>query len=85
MQDLIDLALDAAQRAGAGYADIRIVERNTESLMVKNGDLAEASSDRSAGFGVRVLVDGAWGFAGSSRLERAEVERVTRGAVAIAR
>ena len=85
MQDLIDLALDAAQRAGAGYADVRVVERDTESLTVKNGNLAEASSDRSAGFGVRVLLDGAWGFAGSSRLERAEVERVTREAVAIAR
>jgi len=85
MQELIDLALDGAQRAGAGYADIRLVERSTESLTVKNGDLAEASSDRSAGFGVRVLVDGAWGFAGSSLMERAEVERVTREAVAIAR
>jgi TldD protein len=85
MQELIDLALDGAQRAGAGYADIRLVERSTESLTVKNGDLAEASSDRSAGFGVRVLIDGAWGFAGSSRLEREEVERVTGEAVAIAR
>lgn len=85
MQDLIDLALDGAQRAGAGYADIRQVERSTESLTVKNGKLAEASSDRSAGFGVRVLLDGAWGFAGSSRIERTEVERVTRDAVAIAR
>ena len=85
MKELINLSLDAAQRAGAGYADIRLVERETESLTVKNGDLVEASSDRSAGFGVRVLVDGAWGFAGSSRLEREEVERVTRDAVAIAR
>jgi len=85
MQELIDLALEAAQHDGAGYADIRVVERDTESLTVKNGNLAEAGSDRSAGFGVRVLIDGAWGFAGSSRLERAEVERVTREAVAIAR
>ena len=55
MQELIDLALDVARTAGAGYADIRIVERATESLTVKNGNLAEASSNRSAGFGVRVL------------------------------
>ncbi len=85
MKELIDLALDAAQRAGAGYADIRLVERDTQSLTVKNGTMAEASSDRSAGFGVRVLIDGAWGFAGSARLERDEVERITREAVAIAR
>jgi len=85
MQELIDLALDTAQRGGAGYADIRLVEQATESLTVKNGTLAEASSNRSAGFGVRVLIDGAWGFAASSRLERDEVERTTREAVAIAR
>ena len=85
MQELIDLALDAAQQAGAGYADIRLVEQATESLTVKNGTLAQASSNRSGGFGVRVLIDGAWGFAASSRVERDEVERTTREAVAIAR
>jgi TldD protein len=84
MQELIDLALDAAQRAGAGYADIRLVEQATESLTVKNGTLAQASSNRSAGFGVRILIDGAWGFAASSRVDRDEVERTTREAVAIA-
>jgi TldD protein len=85
MQELIDLALDTAQRAGAGYTDIRLVEQATESLTVKNGTLAQASSNRSAGFGVRVLIDGAWGFAASSRVDRDEVERTTREAVAIAR
>ncbi len=85
MNELIDLALDAAQRAGTQYADIRLTERDTESLTVKNGDLQAASSNRSAGFGVRVLVDGAWGFAGSALLDRDEVERVTREAVQIAR
>ena len=85
MKELIELALDAADQAGAEYADIRIVERETESLAVKNGVLGSASSDRSAGFGVRVLLNGAWGFAGSAQLERAEVTQITRQAVAIAR
>ena len=85
MEELIDLALDLARSAGAQYGDVRVVEQATESLTVKNGNLAQASSNRSAGFGVRVLVDGAWGFAGSSRIEAAEVERIAREAVAIAR
>ncbi|HYM52652.1 MAG TPA: TldD/PmbA family protein [Candidatus Dormibacteraeota bacterium] len=85
MNELIDLALDSAQRAGAGYADVRITEREEESLTVKNGALEAADSSQSAGFGVRVLVDGAWGFAGSAVLERDEVERTAREAVAIAR
>jgi TldD protein len=85
VNDLIDRALDAAQRAGASYADIRIVERNAETLTVKNGALEAANSDRSEGFGVRVLVDGAWGFSASALLEPEEVERVTRQALSIAR
>jgi len=85
VNDLVDLALDASQRAGAGYADVRISEREEESMTVKNGALEAAASNRSAGFGVRVLVDGAWGFAGSAVLEEGEVERVALEAVAIAR
>jgi TldD protein len=85
VNELIDLALDAAQSGGAAYADIRVVERETESLTVKNGALEAADSDRSVGFGVRVLVDGAWGFSGSSRIEPAEAARVAREAVSVAR
>ena len=85
VNELIDLALDGADRAGASYADIRISERETESLTVKNGALESAASNRSGGFGVRVLLDGAWGFAASGVLERSEVERVTREATEIAR
>jgi TldD protein len=85
MNELIDRALDAAQRAGAGYADIRITERETESLTVKNGALEAANSNLSIGFGVRVLVDGAWGFAGSAVMTLPEVERVTNEAIDIAR
>ncbi|HET6744764.1 MAG TPA: TldD/PmbA family protein [Candidatus Limnocylindria bacterium] len=85
MNELVELALDAAQRAGAGYADVRVTERESESLTVKNGALEAASSNLSTGFGVRVLVNGAWGFSGSAVMTRAEVERVTREAIEIAR
>ncbi len=85
MNDLIDRAIDAATGSGAAFADIRVIEHQAESLTVKNGSLAAANSERSAGFGVRALVDGAWGFASSQDLELAEAERVARRAVSIAR
>jgi TldD protein len=85
VNDLIDRALDAAQRAKASYADIRLVERETEALSVKNGMLESVTSDRSEGFGVRLLIDGAWGFSASARFDAAEVDRVVREAAAIAR
>jgi TldD protein len=85
VNELLDRALDAAQRAGARYADARSVERTQESLSVKNGRLEAASSTVSAGFGVRVLIDGAWGFSSSSLAEPDEAERVARQAADIAR
>jgi TldD protein len=85
MQDLIDRALDAAERSGATYADIRLVERENESLTVKNGALESAEAQRTAGFGVRLMLDGAWGFASSALLEPGEAERVAREAAEVAR
>ena len=48
MQELIDRALDAAERSGATYADIRLVERESESLTVKNGAMESAEAQRTA-------------------------------------
>jgi len=85
VNDLIDRALDAADRLGASYADIRVVERTSEELTVKNGALEAATSNVSAGFGLRVLVNGAWGFSSSAQLEPAEADRIAGEAVEIAR
>jgi TldD protein len=85
VKDLIDRALDVADGGGASYADVRMVERETEQLTVKNGALEAATSNVSAGFGVRVLVDGAWGFSSSAIVEPAEAERIAREALEIAR
>jgi len=76
MKDLAEAALSAAQVKGASYADVRLDQHVTQDIVVKNGQLAAVSDDASEGFGVRVIVDGAWGFAGSARLEKREVEEV---------
>src|SRR5215218_8453602 len=85
MRDLTDRALDAAMAAGASYADVRIERLERQVVSVKNGRPDGLLEDESQGFGVRVLVDGAWGFASSSRVEPREIERVARRAVEIAR
>jgi TldD protein len=85
MRDLTERALDTAAGRGATYADIRVVRRLEESIAIKSGRVEGVASGESEGFGVRVLVDGAWGFASSHRLEAAEVDRVAGEAVRIAR
>ncbi len=52
---------------------------------MKNGVVEVLSLAESAGFGVRVLADGAWGFASSRELTGPEVDRVTDLAFRIAR
>src|SRR5687767_8299778 len=85
MKDLVERALDLAQRKGAQYADVRVQRQESQSVAVKNGTVEQVALGEDAGFGVRVLVDGAWGFASSYRLNAAEVESVTDQAVRIAR
>jgi TldD protein len=68
VRDLCGSAVDAAISAGASYADARAVLRRAQSVNTKNGRVENVSDVESEGIGVRVLVDGAWGFACDSRL-----------------
>ena len=85
MDDLVSRALDLAGVQGASYADIRLVHTKQERLTVRSGVVDTLSSDESSGFGVRVLVDGCWGFASSYDPAPGEIDRVTALAVRIAR
>ena len=67
---------------GAQYADIRVVHNRTENIAVKDGVVEALNFSDTIGFGVRVLADGAWGFASSRDLTPAEVDRVTALALA---
>jgi predicted Zn-dependent protease len=79
-----DRVLDTAAARGAVYADVRIERTRSERIEVRNGDVASMSDERSDGFGVRALVDGAWGFAASARFDRASLDDAASRAVAMA-
>lgn len=83
-QVLMQRAIDLATSRGARYADIRVVHRVEQELLVKNGVVKMVQSSDSLGFGVRVLVGNAWGFASSRLITTTEIERVTRLALEIA-
>ncbi|MDP2210465.1 MAG: TldD/PmbA family protein [Candidatus Aquicultor sp.] len=85
MKELALLALDVAKAHGATYADIRIIERQNEAIIIKNGRVEELGTSTNFGFGIRVIADGAWGFAGSFLVERVEIERIARLAVETAK
>ncbi|MFN3325553.1 MAG: TldD/PmbA family protein [Bryobacteraceae bacterium] len=85
MRDLADHALDAALRPGVSYADVRLIESRERSVSTKNGKVGEVGSTESLGLGIRVLADGAWGFAATDDLSRSGLEQAAALAIRIAR
>ena len=61
-----DLVSVAASR-GATYADARTVEREYETVSVKDGAVESVTRAADRGVGFRVLHKGAWGFAATDR------------------
>ena len=82
---LADIALSTARKLGVSYADIRINRYRTESISTREKQVQNVSRSQNFGFGVRVLFKGTWGFASSREVTPAEVARITRQAVDIAR
>ena len=66
MRDLGEIP-DFAARRGAEYADARWVEREQESVNVRDGNVESVQRNGDRGVGVRVLYRGSWGFAASDR------------------
>jgi TldD protein len=84
-RELAMRAIDAARRAGASYADVRIARNRQQALFTRETQITGFNDADTFGFGVRVLAGGAWGFAASRDLTADEVERVARQAVAQAK
>lgn len=94
LRELALVAVDEARAAGASFADVRIGsgrEVEVSSIWRKSVEgsagpmMVAPRLQRRVGYGVRAIVDGAWGFATGHELTREGVRRAARSAVAHAR
>ena len=85
MEEFAREALDAASRLGPAYVDVRVVQGRVDVVQTRDGALQTAGEHENSGFGIRALVNGAWGFAAHSRLEREHIPEVAQAAVEAAR
>lgn len=85
MKKLIDLALGNLKVKGVDYADVRVVGEEVESISTRNGTVEGLTRSDSLGFGIRVLYEGAWGFAASNDLSKQSVEKTAKRALAVAK
>src|SRR4051794_34420047 len=84
LRKLADVALQRARDFKAEHADFRAERLRTQRLVLNDAALVNAAETDEIGFAVRVIVDGAWGFAAGSLLTSDEVVRVTEQAVRMA-
>ncbi|MGY5871910.1 MAG: TldD/PmbA family protein [Candidatus Thorarchaeota archaeon] len=67
------------------HLELRYHRRKRSDVRVDKGILRTADSDDFAGVGVRALVNGAWGFASTSKLDKATLNEITSDAIAAAK
>jgi len=85
MEDLTKYAVESALAAGASYADARYVRRVVERVQTNNGVVEGLTASESRGLGVRVIAEGAWGFACNSVLTPEGARETAELAVRIAK
>ncbi len=84
MKEFAKVVVDLLEMEDIDYGDVRVEEHTYEAIVVKNGIVENVATITGSGFGVRVLKDGAWGFAASSELSALEAERIIKKAVELA-
>ncbi len=82
---LSDAAISAAKSAGASHVDVRIERTRSGILSLRDAKPETQSDETNVGIGVRVIVNGAWGFASSPNLSVETAQRLASTAVAMAK
>ncbi|HEX8027226.1 MAG TPA: DNA gyrase modulator, partial [Vicinamibacterales bacterium] len=80
-----EAALARAAALGAAYADIRVSRYRRESIATRERQVQSVSRSASFGMGLRVLLNGTWGFASINRVDPAAAREIADQAIAIAR
>jgi TldD protein len=83
--DFVDFAVDRARSKGAAYAEARLERQEPENFILKNGVLDALYVGHDAGIGVRVLVNGALGFAATNSLTKSDIRAIVDDAIKIAK
>lgn len=82
---LADTALEAARKKGASYADVRLGRYLNQFVNTRERKVQNIVNTESYGMGIRVIVNGVWGFCSTSELKPEAVAKAAEKAVAIAK
>jgi TldD protein len=84
-KNLAAIALEAATKAGATYADARIGRYLNQFITAQEKRVDNVVNTESAGIGIRVIANGTWGFAATSNVTPDSIAETAIKAVAVAK
>ncbi|SEL47869.1 TldD protein [Aquimarina amphilecti] len=82
---MADVALNTAKSLGATYADARIGRYLNQYVFTREDKVQNVVNTESFGIGIRVIVNGTWGFASTNSVTEDGIKKATDQAVAIAK
>ncbi|MHA1911511.1 MAG: TldD/PmbA family protein [Candidatus Kariarchaeaceae archaeon] len=85
MEDFVELCLIEAEKHKTSFADARVFSTMNESLEIKRGQVETAGTAKEKGFNVRVIYNGAWGYATSSVMTKENIPMVVSQAIEVAK
>ncbi len=62
LEDFADKAVQFALEAGSQYCDVRAEVSSKEGFVIENSEIEYFTTKNDLGLGIRVLINGAWGF-----------------------
>lgn len=84
-KQLADAALTVAKSSGATYTDVRIGRYLNQFITTRENKVQNIVNTESFGVGIRVIVNGTWGFASTNDVTTEGIKKATDRAVAIAK
>ncbi|MEM2780816.1 MAG: TldD/PmbA family protein [Candidatus Bathyarchaeia archaeon] len=81
----IDVLKECIKEHREGYAELRYHRRQTFNVSVKDGKIDALNSGVVEGACARVLINGSWGFASSTLLEKRIVKKMLENATSLAK
>jgi TldD protein len=84
-KQLADIALNTAKSLGATYADVRIGRYLNQFVITREKKVQNIVNTESFGVGIRVIVNGTWGFAASNSVTPDGMKKTAERAAVIAK
>lgn len=82
--DFLEKEIEKTLQKGAEFIDLRLQSNNFNHINLVNGKTRSLVSAIDKGIGIRVFIDGGWGFSCTDKLDRRSITKAMRSAFKIA-